>query len=55
MITKILVENDYLDNRKANHLNLVWIYPMLENTIREKKETEMLCAFNCLEDYGEKY
>lgn len=55
VITKILVENDYLDNRKANHLNLVWIYPMLENTIREKKETEMLCAFNCLEDYGEKY
>ena len=48
VLTKTLVENDYLDNTKADHLNPVLISPVLENAIRNDGMTEALPAFNCL-------
>ncbi|VDG73859.1 Putative inner membrane protein (DUF1819) [Clostridium carnis] len=47
VLTKVLVENEYLDNTKADHLNPVWLNPILENTIRNNGEEAILCAFNC--------
>lgn len=48
ILTKTLVENDYLDSIKADHLNMVRISPVLENAIRNNGVTEALPAFNCL-------
>lgn len=48
ILTKTLVENDYLDSIKADHLNMVLISPVLENAIRNNSATEALPAFNCL-------
>ena len=48
VLTKTLVENDYLDSTRANHLNPVLISPVLENAIRNDGMTEALPAFNCL-------
>lgn len=47
VITKILVENEYIDNIKSTRLNPVWLQPILENAIREKGEEIALSAFNC--------
>lgn len=33
VLMKILVENEYLDNTKTNHINPVLINPILENAI----------------------
>ncbi len=44
----ILIENGYLDNAKAEHLNPVWLYPILDNAIRAGGEEIALPAFNCL-------
>ena len=46
VIIKILVENEYLDNTKADHLNPVWLYPTLEGAIMNSGETRALQAFN---------
>ena len=46
VITRMLVETEYIDNTKSDHLNPVWLTPVLENTVREKGETEVLSAFN---------
>ncbi len=46
VITRMLIETEYIDNTKSDHLNLVWLNPALENTVREKGETEVLSAFN---------
>ena len=46
VITKILVENEFLDSTKADHLNPIWLNSTLENVIREKGETAVLSAFN---------
>jgi len=48
VLTKTLVDNEYLDSTKADHLNPVIICPVLENAIREKNQLEALPAFNCL-------
>lgn len=48
VLTKILVENGYLDNTNADHLNPVLITPLLENAIREDGQEIVLPAFNCL-------
>ena len=48
VLTKILVENDYLDSTKADHLNPVLISPVLENAIRNDGMSQALPAFNCL-------
>ena len=47
VITKILVENAYLDNVKSTKLNPVWLQPVLENAIRENGDEIALPAFNC--------
>lgn len=46
VITRMLIETEYIDNTKSDHLNPVWLNPVLENTVREKGETEVLSAFN---------
>lgn len=48
VLTKTLVENDYLDSTKADHLNPVLISPVLENAIRNDGMSQALPAFNCL-------
>ncbi|HBP24695.1 MAG TPA: DUF1819 domain-containing protein [Oribacterium sp.] len=47
VITKMLVENDYIDSTRATTLNPVWLQPVLENAIRAKGDTIALPAFNC--------
>lgn len=47
IITKILVENEYLDNSKSMILNPVLIQPVLENAIRNNGDINVLPAFNC--------
>lgn len=49
VLTKILVENDYLDSNKAEHLNSVLICALLENAIHGNNDEAMLPAFNCFE------
>lgn len=48
VLTKMLVENEYLDSINARHLNPVLISPLLENAIREDGQELALPAFNCL-------
>lgn len=47
VLTRVLVENEYLDSLTSNHLNPVLIYPILENAIRDKGDDRALAAFNC--------
>ncbi|WP_251490391.1 DUF1819 family protein [Otoolea muris] len=47
IIARVLVETDYLDNIKADHLNPVWLHPVLENAIRRNGDTAVLPAFHC--------
>lgn len=47
VITKTLVENEYLDNNRATKLNPVTINSILENSIRENGDDVALVAFNC--------
>lgn len=46
VITRMLVETEYIDNTKSEHLNPVWLNPILENVLQERGETEVLKAFN---------
>lgn len=47
VIVKTLVDNDYLDNNRAEQLNTVMINGILETVLREKNQAA-LAAFNCL-------
>ena len=47
VIIKALVENEYLDNIKADHINQVWLNPVLEYAIRNNSDDRALAAFNC--------
>lgn len=47
VLTRILVENEYLDTAKSDHLNPVWLNPILENAIRSNNDDVALPAFNC--------
>lgn len=47
ILIRVLVENDYLDNGKADHLNPVWLNPSLENAIKNNNDERALPAFNC--------
>ncbi len=47
ILVKILIENDYLDNAKSDHINPVWLNPVLENAIRCNNDDRALAAFNC--------
>lgn len=46
VLKKVLVENEYLDSMNADHLNPVWLHPMLENAIRSNNDDVILPAFN---------
>lgn len=48
VLTKTLVENEYLDNTDADHLNPVLINKVLENAIRADGQELALPAFNCM-------
>lgn len=47
VLTKSLVECDYLDTTRATELNMVSIVPELEDEIRANNDTAALAAFNC--------
>ena len=47
IIVRILVQNEYLDSARANHLNPVLIFPILESALRAGNDAYMLPAFNC--------
>lgn len=47
VLTRVLVENEYLDRADSDHLNPVLIYPILEDSIRSSGDTKALAAFNC--------
>jgi hypothetical protein len=38
-----------LENTKAEDLKPVWLYPALENSIREDCDEKVLSAFNCFD------
>lgn len=48
VLLKLLVENEYLDNTKTDHLNPVLISTVLVNAIRADGMELALPAFNCL-------
>ena len=47
VLAKILVETEYLDDIRADHLNPVYLHPILENAIRSDSDLAVLPAFNC--------
>lgn len=47
VLTRMLLENEYIDSARATKLNPVWLHPVLENTIRAKGDEIALPAFNC--------
>lgn len=47
VLKKILVECEYLDDVKSQKLNLVYMFPKLEEGIRENNDLQALSAFNC--------
>ena len=47
VLAKILVATEYLDDVRADHLNPVYLHPILENAIRSHGDLEVLPAFNC--------
>ena len=49
VLTRILVENGYIESFRSSHLNSVLITPVLENAIRSSEDTIALPAFNCLD------
>ena len=49
VLLRVLVENEYLDSKDADHLNPVWLDKQLENAIRASHNEAVLPAFNCLD------
>ena len=47
VLIRILSDNDYLDDIKSDHINPVWLNPILENAIRANNDDMALPAFNC--------
>ncbi len=47
VLTKILIECEYLDSGKSEKLNTISICPELEDEIRTKNDLAALPAFNC--------
>lgn len=47
ILSRILVETEYLDDLRADHLNPVYLHSVLENAIRANGDEAMLPAFNC--------
>ena len=49
VLTKLLVENEYLDSIKSTTLNPVLIDLELKEVLQERNEKAILSAFNCFE------
>ena len=49
ILIRVLTENEYLDDIKADHINPVWLNPVLENAIRSNNDDRALAAFNCFQ------
>ena len=49
VLTKFLVECEYLDSPRSDHLNPVYLCPELESGIRANGDTEAFVAFNFFE------
>lgn len=47
VLVRVLIENEYLDSTRADHLNPVLISSILENAIRSNNDVAALPAFNC--------
>lgn len=47
ILIHVLAENEYLDDIKADHINPVWLNPVLENAMRDNNDDRALSAFNC--------
>lgn len=47
ILVRILVDNEYLDDIRADHINPVLASSVLENAIRSNGDEAMLPAFNC--------
>ena len=47
VLNNLLVENEYIDSYKSDHLNFVMINSILENEIRLCNDEKALPAFNC--------
>lgn len=47
VLVRVLVENEYLDNNKSDHINPVLLCTLLENAIRNNGDDRALTAFNC--------
>ena len=47
VLVRVLVENEYLDSTKSDHLNPVLLCSVLENAIRSNNDEAVLPAFNC--------
>lgn len=47
VIGRLLIETEYINDFKADHLNPVWLNPLLENVIRSNHDEVILPAFNC--------
>jgi len=46
ILVRMLVENEYLDSIKSDHLNPVFLHSLLENAIRMNGDEALLPAFN---------
>ena len=49
ILIRVLAENEYLDDIKTDHINPVWLNPVLENAIRSNNDDRALAAFNCFQ------
>ena len=49
VLTRLLVENEYIDSRRSNTLNPVLINLELKEVLKERNEKAILSAFNCFE------
>ena len=48
VLSRLLIENEYIDDAKATRLNPVLICRVLENELRDSGDQIALSAFNCL-------
>ena len=47
VLNKILIENEYLDGPRADHIKPVWLNSPVEDLIRANGDERALSAFNC--------
>lgn len=47
VLNRILIENEYIDGPRADHINLVWLNYPVENLIRDNRDERVLPVFNC--------